>query len=114
MPAHRKQRRRVINHLQAFRIAGFADGDERHAEVLRRFDFLFGRFARTDLRRRPTAAPRQRGQGVERGTGAAEMIDKGAECARSNVLAADEAQPVEPLLVGQPDGFRAFVHVSPL
>ena len=32
--------------------------------------------------------------------------------ARPDILAADEAQPVEPLLGGQTDGFRAFVHAS--
>ena len=84
------------------------------AEVLRGFDLTLGRFARTDLRRRRAAAPRQRGQGVERGAGAAEVIEQGAERARPDILAADKAQPVEALVVGQSDGFRAFVHSSPL
>jgi hypothetical protein len=112
MATHRDERRRVIDHLQALRIAGFANGDERHAEVLCGFELTLGRFPRKDLRRRCAAATRQRGQGLERGAGAAEVIDEGAECARSNVLTADEAQPVEPLLVGQTDGFRTFVHAS--
>src|SRR5580692_4454674 len=104
MAAYRDERRRVIDHLQALRIAGFADGDECHAELLRGFHLLLGRFARTNLRCRPTATPRQRGQGLERGAGAAEMIDEGAKRAWPDVLAADQAQPVEPLLVGQTDG----------
>jgi hypothetical protein len=114
MAAHRKQRRRVIDHLQAFRIAGFADGDECHAEVLRGFHLLLGQFARTDLRRRGAATARQRGQRFKRGAGAAEMIDQGAKRPRPDVLAANEAQPVEALFVGEMDGIRAFVHSSPL
>ena len=113
MPAHRDERRRVIDHLQAFRIAGFADGDERHAELLRGFDFLLGRFARTNLRRSSAAPPRQRGQGLERGARAAEMIDEGAECARPDILAADKAQPVEALFVGEVDAVHQLVHVCP-
>ena len=31
------------------------------------------------------------------------MVDQSAEGARADILAADEAQPVEPLLVGQPN-----------
>src|ERR1700685_3249232 len=89
MPAHRKQRRRVIDHLQPLRIAGLADGDECHAELLRRFDLTFSRFARTNLRRRGATAPRQRGQGLERGAGAAEMIDEGAEGARPRYYGAN-------------------------
>jgi hypothetical protein len=82
MPAHRKQRRRVIDHLQAFRIAGLANGDKRNAEFSRGVDLTLGRVARTDLRRRCTATPRQRGQGLKRSTGTAEMIDEGAKRAR--------------------------------
>jgi hypothetical protein len=89
MSAHRKQRRRIIDHLQALRVAGFADGDQRDAELLRGFDLTLGRFARTNLRRRRATAPRQRGQGVERGARPAEMIDKGAECARSRYYGAN-------------------------
>ena len=47
------------------------------------------------------AAPRQLRQRVERGARAAAMIEQGAEGARADIVAADEAQPVEPLLVGQ-------------
>src|SRR5580704_7518767 len=89
MPAHRDERRRIVDHLQALRIAGFADGDERDTEVLRGFHLTLGRVARTNLRRSPTAAPRQRGQRLKRGARSAEMIDKGAECARSRYYGAD-------------------------
>jgi hypothetical protein len=35
------------------------------------------------------------------------MIDQRAECARPDILAADEAEPIDPLLVGQPDALVA-------
>jgi hypothetical protein len=89
MSAHRKQRRRVIDHLQALRIAGLADGDECHAKLLRRFDLALGRFARINLRRRGATTPRQRGQRLKRGASAAEMIDKGAKRARSRYYGAN-------------------------
>src|SRR5580658_9323836 len=89
MPAHRDERRRIVDHLQALRIAGFADGDERDTEVLRGFHLTLGRVARTNLRRSPTAAPRQRGQHLKRGARSAEMIDKCAECARSRYYGAN-------------------------
>src|ERR1700719_3666591 len=113
MPAHRKQRWRVVDHLQALRIAGLADGRLRDAEVLRRFNLTLSRFARKDLRRRCATTPRQRGQGFERGAGAAEMIDEGAKCARPDVLAANEAQPVEALFVGEVDIVHRLIHGCP-
>ena len=113
MSAHRKQRRRVVDHLQALRIAGFADGDERDVEFSRGVHLTLSLVARTNLRRSPTATPRQRGQGLERRAGAAEMIDEGAKRARPDILAADETQPVEALLVGEVDALRRFVHVCP-
>src|SRR6202030_4177712 len=113
MPADRKQRRRVIDHLQAFRIIGLANGDKRNVELSRGVDLTLGCVARTNLRRSPPPAPRQRGQGLKRGTGAAEVIDKGAKSPRPDILAADEAQPVEPLFVGEVDSFCALVHSSP-
>jgi hypothetical protein len=109
----RKQRRRVIDHLQAFRILGLANGDKRNVELSCGVDLTLGRVARTNLRRQPTAAPRQRGQGLKRGARPAEMIDEGAKRARPDILAADEAQPVEALLVGKVDSFCALVHSSP-
>jgi hypothetical protein len=76
------KRWRVVDHLQALRIAGLADGDQRDAEVLRGFDLTLGRFARKDLRRRCAATASQRGQRLERRAGAAEVIEQGAERAR--------------------------------
>src|SRR5690606_29732984 len=45
------------------------------------------------------AAPREVGQPLERGTGAAIMIDECAESARADILAADEPKPIESLAV---------------
>ncbi len=45
------------------------------------------------------------GKRIERGAGPAEMIDERAKGARTDILAANEAQPVEPLLVGQAHAF---------
>src|SRR5580704_17524745 len=89
MSAHRDERRRVVDHLQALRIAGFADGDERDAQFLRGFDLLLGCFPRANLRRSPTTAPRQPGQRLERGPGAAEMIDELAKRPRSRYYGAN-------------------------
>jgi hypothetical protein len=89
MSAHRKQRRRVIDHLQAFRIVGLANGDKRNVELSCGVDLTLGRVVRTDLRRRPTATSRQRGQGLKRGAGAAEVIDEGAKRARPRYYGAN-------------------------
>jgi hypothetical protein len=32
---------------------------------------------------------------------------------RPDILAADEPQPIDPLLIREPDGVRAFVHLAP-
>src|SRR5262249_38532271 len=59
------------------------------------------------------AAPRELGERLERGAGAAEMIDQEAERARPDVVAADEAQPVEPLLVAQANDFTPGHRAAP-
>ena len=113
--AHADQRRRVVDHPQPRRIVRLAERDQRDAEPARSGELALGVRARVDanglwLRRR--AAPvRQR---VEGGARAAAMIDQAAEGARSDVVAADEAQPVEPLLVGQAYAFGdRVVQLSP-
>jgi len=53
---------------------------------------------RANPRRPPgAAAPGEIRQRLERGAGAAAVIDEGAESARADVLGTDEAQPVEAL-----------------
>src|SRR5579862_2713771 len=89
MSAHRKQRRRVIDHLQALRIAGLADGDERDLEFARGVHLTLGLVARTNLRRGRTAAARQRGQGLERGARPAEVIDESAKRSRPRYYGAN-------------------------
>jgi hypothetical protein len=51
------------------------------------------------LRRAATA--RKTGQGCERRTDTAAMADEIVKCARSDIVAADETKPVEPVLVVQ-------------
>jgi hypothetical protein len=59
--------------------------------------------ARTNLRHAArAAAPGERRQRLERVARPAEMIDQRAERPRPDILAADEAEPIDPLLVGEP------------
>ena len=114
LAADRHERRRIVDHLQPRRIAGFAQGHERDAELLRRRDLALRIVARANLRRAAgAAAPRQRRQRLERGARAAEMIDQGAKRARADIRAADKAEPVEALLVGQTDTLSDLVHTAP-
>jgi hypothetical protein len=41
------------------------------------------------------------------------MIDQGAKRARANVLAADEAKPIEPLLVAEAKALIILIHFTP-
>ena len=99
--AHRNQRRRVVDHLQPQRVVRFAERDEMHVEGARRLQLGGGFLGRADASGpRRAAAAGKRGQSVKRGARAAEMIDQLAEGARPDILGADQAQPVDPLLVG--------------
>ena len=49
------------------------------------------------------AATRQRRQGSESSLGATELIDQGTEGGRSDILAADQPEPVPPLTIAQLD-----------
>ena len=112
--AHREKRRRVVDHLQTARIAGFADGDELCAQSVRGLDLALGLLARIDLRRAATAAAaRQRRQRFQRCARAAEMIDQRPKGARTDILAADKAQPVDALFVREMDAFPSFGHFAP-
>ena len=82
--AHRQQRRRVVDHLQALRIVRLAEPDQFDAARARGFQFGLGVLARTDARRaRCAAAAGERRQGVKRGARAAIVIDQIAEGART-------------------------------
>src|SRR6516164_43082 len=50
------------------------------------------------------------GQRRQRRAGAAVVVDQRAEGARADIVAADEAQPIEPLLLAQPHAVAVFAH----
>jgi hypothetical protein len=103
LAAHAEKRRRVVDHREPLRIAGFAERDQRDPEASRGFDLALGLLDGADapglLR---AAAPRQARQGVERGFGAAGMIEERTEGAGTHIVATNKPQPVEPLPVRQP------------
>jgi hypothetical protein len=99
MAAHRDQGRRVIDHPQAGRIAGLAERHEARARGPRRLDLALGLRPQADARR----------------LRATELIDQRAESPWPDILAANKTQPVEPLVIGQPDAVLGFVspHAAP-
>ena len=106
--AHGKERRRVIDHRQARRIVGLGERDQRDAAPARGVELALGLLVRTDAHRSAgAAAPRQIRQRVKRRPRTAAVTKERVERARPHVLAADEAQPAEPLVVGQADAFNA-------
>jgi hypothetical protein len=88
---HGEQRRSIVDHPQAVRSSLSASKVTPNA------------FA---------AAAGKIGQRRERGAGAAAVIDQGAEGPRPDIVAADEAQPVEALFVGQAGGFEHGTYLS--
>jgi hypothetical protein len=116
MAAHRDQGRRVIDHPQAGRIAGLAERHEAHARGPCRLDLALGLRPQAGARRSARAAAarevRERG---ERRLRATELIDQRAESQWPDILAANKTQPVEPLVIGQPDAVLGFVnpHAAP-
>jgi hypothetical protein len=87
------------------RIIRLAQRQQGHAEPLGRSELALGVLARVDARGpRRAAAAGEIGQGREGGAGSAAVINQGAEGARPDMVAADEAQPVEALFVGQAGG----------
>jgi hypothetical protein len=108
LAAHAEERRRVVDHPESRRIAGLAQRHERNAEPRRGFDLALGFGHRTDAPGSGRAAAAgQFWQRVERGAGGAVVIEQGAEGAGTDILAADQLQPVEPLPVREPHpGFR--------
>ena len=64
-----QERRRIVDHLQPVRIAGFAQSHQRDPQLSRGGNLSLGVFARADLHgASQAAAPRQRGQRLQRGT----------------------------------------------
>lgn len=100
--AHGEERRSIVGRLQAARVFGFAERDEVDAEAARgeklALGFVRGRDA--DRAHRPAAAG-EIGDCIERRARPAIVVEQRAEGARPDILAADQAQPVEPLLIVQ-------------
>jgi hypothetical protein len=109
-----QQRRRTDDLAQERGVIRFADADEGGAVPVGDLQFAF-RLALAgdaDGAGRTTAA-REFRQHVQRRLGAAAMIDKLAEGDRPDIVAADEAQPGDPLSFRQrnsPDPCAALVH----
>ena len=104
--AHGQKRRGVIDHLQARWVVGFPERDETHAEPVGGFDLPLGLGTRADAAGTGcAAAPCESGQRCERRPGAAAVTDQRCKRARPDVLAADQAQRVDPLLVSQLDAW---------
>ena len=103
LAAHREQRRRIVDHPQPRRIIRLAERDEARRRCAARRSSSGSASAREQIRPGACAPPRRArsGSAVERRARAAEMIDQGAEGARPDIVAADQAQPVEPLVVGE-------------
>ena len=76
--------------------------DEADAEARRRLELALGLGAARDLQQPAPPRPAQRsGRASSAADGAAVAVDQGSEGARPDVLGADQAQPVEALLVGE-------------
>jgi hypothetical protein len=107
----RDERRRIVDRLEQGRIVRFAECDQCQPKRAGRVELALGLRARAyaSRARRPAAA-RQFGQRLDGGARTAEMFDEGVKRARPDILAADEAQPIEPLLVAQA---AALVFVAP-
>ena len=107
--AHRQEGRRIVDHAQARWVVELAQRDPFDPERYGRGEFALGLCRRADACRpgRPAAAG-QFGQRREGRPCSAIVVDQGAEGAGTDVLAADEAKPVDPLLIGQPHARRGF------
>jgi hypothetical protein len=110
LPAHGDQRRRGVDGAQRGGIVRLPDRDEAHADCGRSCHLLFGFRARGYLDCAPGhIASDQFGKRLKRRAGAAEAVQQSAKRPRSDVFAADQLQPVEPLFVGEA---RAGGHCS--
>ena len=77
-------------------------------------DLALGIGARVNLRGRAgAAAAGERRQRFERGPRAAEMIDERAKRPRTDILAANKPQPIDPLLVRELDALPPLAHHAP-
>src|SRR5262245_43971014 len=111
LAAHGKKRRGVVDHLQPGRIIGLPERHEGDAEGLRRLELPLGVLPGMDAGGAAcTAAAGEIRQRRQRRAGAAVVVDQRAEGARTDIVAADEAKPIEPLLLAQPHAVLLFAH----
>ena len=101
-----KDRRRIVDRLQPRRIVRLRRarrGRRRCAAAAA--SLALGVLAASRCGPVPVAPPRRArsGRADKRRVGAAEVVEQAAERARADILAADQPQPVEPLLVAEPD-----------
>jgi hypothetical protein len=109
--AHGQERRGVVDHLQPARIFRLSERDESDAERLRRLELALAVVAGMDAGGAARAAAAGKtGERRQRRAGAAVMVDQRAEGARADIVAADEAKPIEPLLLAQPHALAVFAH----
>ena len=103
LAAHGQKRRSVVDHLQPGRIVGLPQRHEGHAEGFRRLELTLGVLAGVDAGGTARAAAAgEIGQRRQRRACAAIVVDQRAEGARADIVAADEAKPIELLLDGPP------------
>ena len=111
LAAHGQERRGVVHHLQPARIFRLCERDESDAERLRRLELALAVVAGMDAGGAARAAAAGKiGERRQRRAGAAVMVDQRPEGARADIVAADEAKPIEPLLLGQPHALAVFAH----
>jgi hypothetical protein len=100
--ANAKQGRRVVERGEMRRVESFLRSDQLDAELMARFKLgkCLVLAADTHLACR-AAASRKLMESLQRRASASELLQQDAERARPDVIAADQAQAVDPLGVGQ-------------
>ena len=111
--AHGEQRRRGVDGAQGRGIIRLAERDEARAEPRGLIPFPQDGVARRHDHSAALALPDQIGQRPQRGGSVAMTLHKGAKSARPDILAADQVQPVELLLVRQARRLHAFLPIRP-
>ena len=101
---HVKKRRGSVDFTKRRRVARLADGDQLRTESLRSGKLLLRLVLaiKSDVVRAPATAGEHR-HGIDGGFGAAELVDERAERGRTDILAADQAEPGKPLAPVEPD-----------
>jgi hypothetical protein len=96
LAAHRDDRRRIIDHAKSRRIVWLAKYEEFYAGFKCGLQFRFGLLARANTQRaRRAATAREVGQGRECRADVADAADEVVEGARADIVAPNEAQPLD-------------------